>query len=145
MKILEFSIFINAPKETVWEILFTDRNYPKWASVFCEGANIVTDWKKGNSVQFTTPDGQGTFGIIENVIPHKLMAFRHLGVMMNGENLDDEKNSEWENIKESYHFKENSGQTKLILKIDDIPNYTQFFEEKLPLALVRIKELSEIE
>ena len=59
--------------------------------------------------------------------------------------LDDEKNSEWENIKESYHFKENSGQTKLILKIDDIPNYTQFFEEKLPLALVRIKELSEIE
>lgn len=144
MQTLKFSTTINAPKEKVWNILFTDENYPKWAKVFCEGSKVKTNWKEGSPIEFTTPSGEGTFGQIEQNVPNKLMVFRHSGVVKNGNKTHDEESQAWQNIKESYELIETNGKTELKVEIDSIAKYADNFNKIFPKALKRIKELSEL-
>lgn len=141
---LKFSITINASKEKVWNVLFTDENYPKWASVFCEGSNAKTDWKEGSEVQFTTPNGDGMFGIIEKKIPNKIMIFKHLGCLKKGEKIVPEKKSDdWKDAREIYELDEKNNKTELTVKMDSNPEYAEYFNETFPKALKRIKQLAE--
>jgi hypothetical protein len=52
MKQLHFSTDINAPRETVWNVLWNDATYRDWTSVFAEGSYAVSDWNEGSKIQF---------------------------------------------------------------------------------------------
>ena len=48
----QFKIEIAAPREKVWKILWGDKTYPAWTSVFAEGSRAETDWEEGSKVLF---------------------------------------------------------------------------------------------
>ena len=143
MKTLKYATTINANKEKVWNTLFTDENYPKWVSVFCEGSYAKTDWKEGSTVDFLTPTGEGMYSKIEQKIQNKIMVFKHLGLLKDGKKMQDEKSKQWENAKESYELMENNGKTELHASMDTTEEYIDYFNETFPKALKVIKELSE--
>ncbi|RMA64696.1 SRPBCC domain-containing protein [Ulvibacter antarcticus] len=143
LKTLKFSTTISTSKERVWNILFTDENYPKWVEVFCEGSYAKTDWNEGSDVEFLTPSGEGMFSIIEQKIPNQLMIFNHLGMIKDGKKIHDKKSKQWENAKESYELNEKDGITELTASMDTIDEYITYFNETFPKALKRIKELAE--
>lgn len=144
MKTLKFSTPINAPKETVWNVLFTNENYPKWASVFCEGSKAKTNWKEGSEVEFTTPDHDGMFSKIVEMEPNRKMVFKHLGTIKNGKRISNEGSaSDWANAKESYELVETNGTTELKVKMDATDEFQDYFKKTFPKALKRIKQFSE--
>lgn len=52
---LHFSILINTPREKVWEVMFDDKTYREWTSVFMPGSHFVGSWEKGSSIKFLAP------------------------------------------------------------------------------------------
>lgn len=144
MKTLKFSTTIKASKETVWNVLFTDENYPKWAKIFCEGSTAKTDWKQGSAVEFLTPSGDGMFSTIAQKVLYKTMVFKHLGTLRHGKRvLNDDSSIDWENAKESYELLEVDSKTELIVEMETPEEFQDFFKETFPKALKKIKELSE--
>ena len=76
---INFQININAPKEKVWEMLWSDEGYRNWTSVFTEGSYAESDWKEGSKIKFLSPDGSGMFGIIKRKIDYERMTFQAFG------------------------------------------------------------------
>src|SRR6188508_3009161 len=85
MKKANFTVKINAPKEKVWEVLWNDKTYREWTSVFSEGSYAVSDWKEGSKVQFLGPEGGGMFSKIAKLVPNEYMSFEHLGELKDGQ------------------------------------------------------------
>src|SRR5688500_16787006 len=92
MKKAHYLVEINAPKEKVWKILWSDDSYRDWTSVFCEGSCANSDWKEGSKILFLSGTGEGMYSVIDKNIPNQFMSFRHIGVVKNGieQPLDDE-------------------------------------------------------
>ena len=85
MEKLKFNIKINAPKEKVWETLWSDPSYKQWTAAFSEGSYAVSDWKEGSEIKFLNADGEGMYSLIEKKIINKQMTFNHLRYIKNGE------------------------------------------------------------
>jgi len=141
---LNFSILINAPKEKVWEVLWDDKTYREWTSVFMEGSYAVSDWQQGSSVLFLSPSGEGMFSTISKKVPAELMSFKHLGIVKDGQEQPmDEKTKEWSGAMENYILKEINGVTELSVIVDITENHEQYFSDTFPKALEKVKSLCE--
>lgn len=141
---LTFSITINASKEKAWQALWSNENYPKWTSIFHPGSYAETDWKKGSKVLFLTPEKDGMFSVIDQMITNELMVFKHLGVVEKGvEQPSSEKTKEWEGALESYALSEQNGTTKLSVTLQTSKEYEQYFNEAFPKALEVVKQIAE--
>ncbi len=144
MKKLSFETVIQAPAEKVWEILWKDETYRKWTTVFAEGSYAESNWVKGAEVLFLSPGGGGMFSEIEEMIPHRQMSFKHLGMVKdNVKQPSTEETKEWEGATESYFLVEEGGYTRLKVELEILESHSGYFEEKFPLALQRVKELAE--
>lgn len=139
MKTLKFDITINASPQEVWPQLWNDVSYRKWSAVFHEGSYAETDWKEGSKVKFIGTTGDGMFSKIKNNEPNKKMTFEHLGSIMDGKEIP----SEWAGAIEEYILNENNDKTVLNISVDIIEKYEDYFLKTFPLALQKIKELSE--
>ena len=84
MATLNFSVTINAPKEKVWDVLWSDEGYRKWTAVFTEGSYAESDWKEGSKIRFLSAEGDGMYGIIHKKEPFEQMVFEHQGEIKNG-------------------------------------------------------------
>ena len=73
----EFEIQINAAKEKVWNVLWNDASYKKWAAAFAEGSHAETDWKEGSKVLFMDSNGSGMVSKIKKKEENKYMSFEH--------------------------------------------------------------------
>lgn len=142
-KTLKFSIIIEANKSTVWKTMFTKESYPKWAAVFCGGSEAVTNWEEGSEVEFTSPDGDGMFGIIEQKVENQKMVFQHLGVLRKGQKMDNDESALWRGARESYALKEENENTTVQVSMDTTEALEKYFNETFPKALEKIKQLSE--
>lgn len=144
MQKLNFSTTINAPKETVWSILWDDVTYPKWTLPFCEGSQAITDWREGSKVLFLSGSGEGMVSQIETKRPNEYMAFKHLGTVKDGvEDVTSEKVKDWAGAMESYTLKESGGVTELTVDLDMNDSHKDYFMKTFPLALEQVKVLSE--
>ena len=65
METLHFTTEINATTTKVWQVLWDDVTYRKWASTFCEGSYAVSNWNEGDGVHFLDSTGNGIYSIIE--------------------------------------------------------------------------------
>jgi hypothetical protein len=140
----EFTITINAPKEKIWEILWSDKSYREWTSVFAEGSTAETDWKKGSKALFTDGKGQGMVSTIVENIPNEFMSIKHLGEIKNGvEDTESEKVQQWAGAMENYTLKGSNGKTELTVDMDIAEEYMDYFITTWPKALDKIKELAE--
>ncbi|UII32743.1 SRPBCC domain-containing protein [Fulvivirga ulvae] len=139
MKRETFKITINAAAERVWEVLWSDNYYRRWAAVFMEGSLAQTDWKEGSKVLFVSPEGEGMVSSIVSKKTNEHMVFRHLGTISKGvEDLDNE----WTGAMESYKLEAN-GATTLTVEMDSTEEYLEYFKKAWPKALDSIKELAE--
>ncbi|HZG73946.1 MAG TPA: SRPBCC domain-containing protein [Chondromyces sp.] len=139
MTTIELSTRINAPKERVWNMLWSDAGYRKWTSVFCEGSYAESDWQEGSKIRFLTPTGEGMYGIIQKNVPFEQMIFEHKGEIKNGL----EKSKEWAGVKERYHLIEKDGVTELNIVMDATEEFREYFSTTFPKALEVVKQISE--
>jgi uncharacterized protein YndB with AHSA1/START domain len=144
MERLNFSTKIKASKEKVWNILWDDKTYRLWTSVFMEGSYAATDWKEGGKVLFLTPAGDGMYSKIVTNKKNEFMSFKHLGVVKNFKELArDEETLKWSGSMENYRLHATHGETELIIEIDASREHQEYFKEKFPEALQKVKEISE--
>jgi hypothetical protein len=144
MKKLKFTVIINAPKEEVWKVLWSDSTYGQWTSVFSEDSKAITDWKEDSKVLFLAGNGEGMFSTIAKNIPNKFMSFEHLGVVKDGKEQPlDEETKKWSGAMENYSLEETEGATTLTVDVDATEEYHDFFMDKFPKALGSVKVLAE--
>ena len=140
----EFKIELDAPREKVWDVLWGKETYPLWTAPFGEGSRAETDWKEGSKVLFLNADNEGMVARIAKNIPNEYMSIEHLGVVMGGiEHTENEKSGEWAGSLENYTLKEANGKTQLMVDMDVTEEYQDFFNTTWPIALGKVKELSE--
>lgn len=139
MVTLNFSININAPKEKVWELLWSDAGYRKWTAVFMEGSYAESDWQEGSKIRFLSPDESGMYSIIRKKIPFEEMVFEHQGEIKNG----IEESKDWAGATESYALNENNGVTALNVHVDTTAEFKDYFSDTFPKALQVVKQTSE--
>jgi hypothetical protein len=139
MKTLEFKTKIKASPKHIWQILWDDVTYREWTSTFAEGSHAKSDWKEGSEILFLGPSGEGMYSMIETKIPEKKMVFRHLGTLMDGKKTP----GDWAGAKEEYTLESENGNTKLSVKVDIVEEHEEFFNQTFPVALQKVKEISE--
>jgi uncharacterized protein YndB with AHSA1/START domain len=140
MTTTKFNIQINAPKEKVWQVLWSDASYPQWTAAFHEGSYAKGDWQEGSSIQFLAPEGDGMYSRIHKMIPNEQMTFEHLGEIKGGV---EQPQSDWAGAKETYYLSENNGVTEVTVELDTVDEYLQYFKDTFPKALQLLKQLSE--
>ena len=145
MEKLNFSASINAPKEKVWELLWDDSGYRAWTSAFTEGSYAKTDnWKEGSKVLFLDSKGSGMVSTVAANKPNEFMSFKHLGEVKDGiEDTTSEKVTAWAGALENYTLTEADGKTALAIEMDITPEFKEMFEKMWPVALEKVKALSE--
>jgi uncharacterized protein YndB with AHSA1/START domain len=146
MEKLNFKIDINAPKETVWNVLLSKETYSEWTAPFCEGGTSTaeTDWKKGSKVLFLDGNGMGMVSKIAENIPNEYISIHHLGIVKDGvEDYDSDEVKKWGDAFENYTLKEENGQTTLLIDMDSNEEYKAMFEKTWPEALQKVKEIAE--
>lgn len=139
-----FKISINANPEKVWNTLWSKITYPLWTSPFSEGSRAETDWQKGSKALFLNPDNNGMISVISDNIPNKFMSIKHLGRVRNGvEDMESELSREWTGAFENYSLNGENGKTDLIVEMDVVEKYAEFFENNWPKALDLVKKYTE--
>ncbi len=138
---LEFTIDIDTEKPKIWEALWSESSYRKWASVFFDGSYAVTDnWKEGSKVHFLAPDQSGIYSFIEKHIPNEFIEFRHIGSVIEGKEqpLDDEA-KKWSGATEIYKIIEGEDTNTLKVEIDVMDEHLEFMKNTFPQALEKVK------
>lgn len=141
-KKMKFSIEIKASKEKVWNTLWEDKTFRDWANIIDEGTYMVGDMKEGAEVQYISgSSGYGVTSFIEKCISNEFVLLKHMADTK--ENGKQEREKEWTGGQESYSLTERDGTTTLTVELDAPPEQVATFEDRLPKALRRIKELAE--
>lgn len=144
MEKLEFKIIIDAPKETVWNILISKNTYPEWTSVFCEGSRAETDWKKGSKALFVDDKNSGMVSIIEENEPYTFLSIKHLGEIKNGvEDTESEHVKSWAGCYENYTLKDIHNSTLWIVEMDVTPEFAVYMNDLWPKAQLKVKQMAE--
>src|SRR5688572_26021299 len=110
MEKLRQTIFINAPRERVWDVMLSDETYRQWTSAFNPGSYYKGDWKEGSKILFLgpNPDGSGEGGMVSRIKenrPHEFISIEHLGIVQNGvEDTESEEAKKWAPAYENYTF-----------------------------------------
>ena len=139
-----FKILIEAPKEKVWDILWSNDTYPLWTAPFGEGSSAETDWKEGSKALFLSAANEGMVSRIAKNIPYEFMSINHIGMIKNGvEDLSSPDVKEWAGCFENYTLTQENGHTNLIVEMDIIKKYQDYFVKIWPIALEKVKDLSE--
>jgi len=141
---LQFSIDIPAEKEKIWKALWDDQLYRDWSGVFGEGSYYVLEnWEEGSKIMFLSPDSSGIYSIIERHVPNRVIQFKHIGSVVNGQEQPvDDETKKWSGAMESYSLEEGSGFFTLLVEIDILEEHVEFMSTKLPIALEKIKNNS---
>ncbi|WP_415327710.1 SRPBCC domain-containing protein [Chryseobacterium sp. MMS23-Vi53] len=139
MEILKFEIEINAEPAKVWDVLWNDISYRQWTTAFAEGSFYLGTLEEGTTVKFFDSKNNGMYSHVEKNIPHEEMKFLHLGEIYDG----IETPQDWGEATETWLLEENEDGTLLKSEIQTPSEFKSFFEEKFPIALGIIKNLSE--
>ncbi len=149
MQKIHFSIFINAPREKVWDTMLSETTYPQWTTVFNPGSYFKGSWEEGSEILFLgpNPDGQGEGGMMSRIKEnrlHEFISIEHLGMINNGvADTISEEVKKWTPSYENYTFLDKDGGTEVSVDMDIMDEYKTMFEEMWPKGLESLKELAE--
>ena len=142
MKKLHYTIDIKASREIVWKTLWDEATFHDWASLIDEGTYMQGIMKEGSEVQFiSSTNGYGVTSFIEKLIVNEYVLFKHQADTI--EHGQDIREIEWTGGTESYHLIDKDDKTELIIWLDVPLHQEETFNERVPRALYRVKELSE--
>lgn len=140
MERLTFHLQIDAPSQTVWDVLWNDTTYPEWTAVFSPGSRAETTWQKGSKVKFVDANNEGMVATIAEKIPYEFMSFKHTGTVKNGV---EDSTSQWPGSFENYSLQDSNGKTSLTVEMDVTQDYKDYFQDTWPKALEQVKQLAE--
>jgi hypothetical protein len=149
MQKLNFKIEINAPKEKVWNTMLEDAIYRLWTTPISEGSYYKGDWSKGSKIIFLGPNPETgkEGGMVSRIAENKLyeyISIEHLGIINDGvEDTTSDAVKPWAGSLENYTFKDLKGKTELLVDMDINDEYKEMFEGMWPVALKKLKELTE--
>ena len=142
MKKMQFTVTINAPKQTIWNTLWQDATFREWAGFIDPGTYMVGKLKQGEEVQFISAEnGYGVTSLVEKVTPGEFLLLRHSADTQDVGTREREK--EWTGGAESYTLTEKDDVTTLTAEFDVPPELEEYFSTAYPKALERVKLLSE--
>ena len=148
MQKMNYAVSIPADANKVYRAMLGLDNiddYNAWTSEFNPTSTYRGSWDKGAAIQFVGTDSEGKEGGMVSEIadndPGKFVSIRHLGVLKDGkEILDGPEVEGWAGSLEEYRFEESDGITKLTVTVDVHEPYIDYFNEKYPKALDRLRE-----
>ncbi len=146
MNTLHFSIFINAPKEKVWNTMLDDATYRQWTKPFNETSYFKGDWSQGSKILFlgTDENGENEGGMYSRIaenIPFEYVSIQHLGTIENG--IEKSWEGEADGF-ENYQLVEKDGGTEAMIEMVNIPDdFCPMMNEMWPKALEVLKVLAE--
>jgi uncharacterized protein YndB with AHSA1/START domain len=149
MKKLNYTIFINAPVEKVWDTMLDDHTYRAWTYLFSPGSYYKGNWEKGSTIYFLAPgqDGKPDSGMVSEIKENRryeYISIHHLGMFEDGvENTSPEVIKNWGDALENYSFKPVGEGTELTVDLDVADEYVAMMDEMWPPALRKLKELAE--
>ena len=142
MKELVFEININKPKEVVWNILWDDLSFRDWANNIDEGTYLKGDLVEGNEIQFiSSVNGYGVTSLVAELIPNQYILFKHAADTQN--TGAETRDKQWTGGSESYTLVEENNSTLLTIRSEIPEELVDYFNQAMPIALNRIKELAE--
>lgn len=145
---LNFEIVVDADARTVYEAMLGKKSYPEWTSVFNPASRYEGTWETGTKILFIGEDDKGNKGgmvsrIKEN-IPYKYVSIEHLGMLQGDQEITSGPEVEkWAGSMENYTFEEQNGKTRVKVDLTLFEEYENYFNETWPLALKKLKEISE--
>ena len=145
---LMFSRTIDAPPETVFNVVVNDDQFRDWTSVFAEGSHFKGNWEQGSTMEFLSDDGkgglQGMMSLVREISPGKSIKLVHVGLIQDGKKITE--GPEVEQIKgaqENYSFNPSGNGTRLSVISDALPEMKIQLLDAWPKALDKIKSLAE--
>jgi len=146
MQTIEHSIDINAPKENVWQALWSDQSLRDWASIIDEGTYMDGSLQEGNEVNFiSSVSGYGVVSKVEKIIPNKYISFMQIAdIKVGKDGTLQKRDRQWTGGKESYEIEEKDGKVALSIKQETPDELVEYFKVKIPQALQRVKTLAEM-
>ncbi|PWG81983.1 SRPBCC family protein [Pararcticibacter amylolyticus] len=144
----QFKIEINAPAAKVYNTMLGEETYKKWTAVFMPSSYYEGSWEKGQKILFIAvgKDGkrEGMMGVIEENIPDKYVSIKYTGIVDGDKEITEGSLvGDWIGAYEIYSFEEQDGKTTLIIDVDVLDEYKEYFEKTYPKALEKLKEISE--
>jgi catechol 2,3-dioxygenase-like lactoylglutathione lyase family enzyme len=122
--------------------MLADTTYRQWASAFRKGSYADGNWKEGGIMQFLTPDRNGMVSRVISHRPAEFLALEHLGTIEHGKRR---LGGEWAGAKETYSVYDANGAATLTIDTDTPEADREAFEDAWPRALLRLKELAEVQ
>ena len=142
---------INASTQSVYETMLGLKDkatYEYWTATFNPTSTYEGSWDKGSKILFVGVDENGKKGgmvseVTENQ-PSHLVSIRHYGFLDgDSEITTGEQVDKWSGGLETYRFEENNGTTTVIVDLDTIDDYLDYFKNTYPKAMDKLKEICE--
>lgn len=148
LDLLHFEIAINAPAFKVYQTMIDKDRYNEWTGVFMPGSHFKGTWDKGSNILFLAPGDNGEMsGMVSRIkenIPSKFISIEHIGMIKDGiEKTDDKESESWAGARENYTFIEQYENTLLCIDTETVKEYKDIFLDAWPKALEKLKELCE--
>jgi hypothetical protein len=151
MKKLQFKKEINATAQKVYETMLGLNNkstYEYWTAEFNPTSTYEGNWEKGSKILFVGVDENGKKGgMVSEIEEHKPASFvsiRHYGFLDGDiEITKGEQVEKWSGGHETYTYQENNGITTVIVEMDTIEEYLEYFNNTYPKALDKLKNICE--
>ena len=151
MQKLQFRKEINAPAQKVYETMLglKDKStYEYWTATFNPTSTYEGTWTKGSKILFVGVDEKGKRGGMVSEVkendPARFVSIRHYGFLDGDlEVTTGEQVEKWAGGHEDYKFEENNGTTTIIVELDTVDEYLDYFNTNYPKALDKLKEISE--
>lgn len=153
MQKLQFKIVIHTTAQKVYETMLGLKNkstYEQWTATFNPTSTYEGSWEKGSKMHFLGVDENGKKGgmisEIEENKPFQFVSIKHYGILDGDtEIISGEQVEQWAGGHENYSMIENQGITTLTVDMDSVDEFTDYFNSAYPLALEKLKEISEQE
>lgn len=151
MQKLQFKKDINASAQKVYDTMLglKDKStYEYWTKTFNPTSTYEGSWDKGNKILFTGVDENGKRGgMVSKVVDNQSAQFvsiMHLGFVDGDvEVTTGEQVEKWAGGHENYTFTERDGITSVTVDLDTVEEYIEYFNTAYPVALEKLKEISE--
>ncbi len=124
------------------------QTYEQWTAPFNPTSTYEGKWDQGSKIYFVGSDENGNkAGMVSEVQenrPSEFVSIRHYGFLQGGvEITSGEEVEKWAGGQENYTFENKDGFTLVRVDIDVTPDHEAYFDSKYPIALQKLKEISE--
>lgn len=147
METLSYEIIINAPKEKVWDVLWSENTYSEWTKFFNPNSAsfMKSDWKLGGKTYFVNAAGAGMVSTIDSLEKPDHIIFKHLGMIDEEGNEDTESMEikQWSGCFEKYFLIDFGSQTKLHAEVQTEKDWEEHMNTGFTKGLQIVKELAE--